>query len=161
MVIYGDPTHWDEFVQSPSFTNSQQYWLREDDCTYFGDIMNNSPHGFGRRAYKDGDWYEGHWAHGFMTEGKYKHSKDTFIGTFFPGSDCPDKGTLDDGGYTTVDIKCTEAIEITDPVCWEMLHDLRDRVKGKKYSTKPKKVVSVEEIYKKLFEPQKQEEIKR
>jgi hypothetical protein len=161
MVIYGDPTHWDEFVQSPKFTTSQQYWLKENDHTYFGDIQDASPHGFGRMEYKNGDWYEGHWNVGFMTEGEYKHLQETFIGTFFPLSDCPREGILDDGGYTPVHIKCTEEIEITDPVCWEMMHDLRDGVTGKKYSTKPKKVVSVEEVKEWLFEPKKQEEIKR
>lgn len=161
MPIYGDPTHWDSFVHSPSFTNSQQYWLREDEYTYFGDTINNSPHGFGHIEYKNGDWYEGHWAGGFMTKGKYKHSKDTFVGTFFPSSDCPREGILDDGGYTPVHIKCTEEIEITDPVCWTMLHDLRDGVKGNKYYTKPKKLVSVEEVYNKVFEPRRREEEKR
>lgn len=161
MVIYGDPTHWDSFVHSPKFTTSQQYWLKENDYTYFGDTMNNSPHGFGRMEYKNGDWYEGHWTGGFMTEGKYKHSKDTFIGTFFPSSDCPREGILDNGHSSRVHIKCTEAIEITDPVCWTMLHDLRDGVKGKKYSMKPKKLVSAEEVYNRVFEPRRQEEDKR
>ena len=161
MTIYGDQTHWDSFVHSPEFTTSQQYWLKENDYTYFGDIKDASPHGFGRMEYKNGDWYEGHWEGGFMTEGEYKHLQETFIGTFFPLSDCPREGILSDGGYTPVHIKCTEAIEITDPVCWEMLHGLRDGVTGKKYSTKPKKVVSAEEVKEWLFEPKKQEEIKR
>ena len=161
MVIYGDPTHWDSFAQRTKFTNSQQYWLQDDDYTYFGDIKDASPHGFGRMEYKNGDWYEGQWNVGFMTEGEYKHLPETFIGTFFPSSDCPREGILYDGHSSRVHIKCTEEIEITDPVCWVMLHDLRDGVTGKKYSTKPKKLVSVEEIYTRLFEPRRQEEDKR
>ena len=161
MVTFGDRKHWESFVKSPNFKNNQQYWLQEDDYTYFGDIKDASPHGFGRMEYKNGDCYEGQWKGGFMTEGKYEHEGLSFIGTFFALSDCPEMGILSDGETTIVDIKCTEEIEITDPVCWIMLHDLRDGVTGKKYSTKTKKVVSEEEAKEWLMEPRRQEEIKR
>lgn len=161
MVTFGDRKHWESFVKSPNFKNNQQYWLQEDDYTYFGDIKDASPHGFGCMEYKNGDCYEGQWKGGFMTEGKYEHAGLSFIGTFFALSDCPEMGILSDGETTIVDIKCTEAIEITDPVCWVMLYDLRDGVTGKKYSTKTKKVVSEEEAKDWLMEPRKQEEIKR
>ena len=160
-VVYGDPTHWNSFVHSPHFHNNEQDWLYEENYTYFGDTKDNSPHGFGRMEYENGDCYEGQWKVSFMTKDEYKHLEETFIGTFIPLSNCPREGILDDDHSSRVHIKYTEEIEITDPVCWTMLHDLRDGVTGKKYSTKPKKVVSAEEVNKRLFEPKKQEEIKR
>ena len=101
-----------------------------DDGTYHGELEGRSPHGHGRMNYNNGDSYEGQWKDGFMTNGKYTNSelRESFEGTFI--KNCPRKGTLsnDRNFLSNFEITCTESIEITQPACWVMMHDLRSKI---------------------------------